>query len=103
MKLPTLTDLRNWAHSALAIVGFLSFVFGLVVLAVHTLDPSVQATFAPYMAIVGGVLVAASKLIDSVYAWMVAHATGGAVIPGITGTVIDVPPATATGGSVANV
>jgi hypothetical protein len=53
-------------------------------------------SLAPWMALVGGILAMASKGIDSVYAWMVAHATGGAVIPGITPTVIVVPPATPT-------
>lgn len=89
-----LTTAKNWVHDGTVVVAGLAFVFALVVVAVHTLDSAVQASLAPWMALVSGILIIASKGIDSVYAWMVAHATGGAIVPGVTpplGQVIDVP------------
>lgn len=62
--MPTLTTLRNWAHSAAAIVGWLSLAFGIV----QTGTASLTATSAKYgqwLAAVGAGIVLLSKLIDS--------------------------------------
>lgn len=79
------TTIRNWVHDAVAILGFATFAFGVVLAGVHSVEPAaVQAQLAPLLAIIGGSLVILSKAIDSIYAWMVARATGGAIVPGIT-------------------
>ena len=66
--MPSLTDLRNISHSALAILGILSAVLGAVQMALSQYDPSISTAIAPQLLIIGGILVAVSKAIDSLNA-----------------------------------
>jgi hypothetical protein len=65
MKLPTLTQLRNWCHDGLAVVGFLGFTFGLGATALAQAVPADSVKYGPQIAIISGILLAASKAIDS--------------------------------------
>jgi hypothetical protein len=65
ISFPTLTDVRNWAHSAIAILGVLAMGYGIVVNIIATSDPGFQTRYANQLLLVGGILAGASKLIDS--------------------------------------
>jgi hypothetical protein len=65
MTMPTRTTIQNWLHTGLTVLAFLSMIFGLVQTAITSLSPGDQARFGPWLALVGGILLAASKAIDS--------------------------------------
>jgi hypothetical protein len=62
--MPPLTTLRNWAHSAAAIVGWLSLAFGIVQTSTASLTAG-SPRFGQWLAAVGAGIVLLSKLIDS--------------------------------------
>lgn len=64
MTLPTLTNLRNWCHSAAAIVGWLALVFGLAQTSLISLVGG-NPKYAQWIAGIGAGLVLLSKAIDS--------------------------------------
>lgn len=82
MNLPTKTDIQNWCHAALAVLGFLSLVFGMVTAVFATLDPAIQAKYAFEMALTGGLLLVASKAIDAVANFVNLRTAALAVKPG---------------------
>ena len=65
MTLPTLTTMRNWAHSLLAIVGVIAMGYGVVVNVIATSDPALSTKYATPILLIGGILTAVSKAIDS--------------------------------------
>lgn len=62
--MPTLTTLRNWAHSAAAIVGWLSLAFGIVQTSASSIVGS-NPKYGQWLAAAGAAIVLLSKLIDS--------------------------------------
>ena len=73
--MPTLTDLRNYAHSAAAIVGFLAVVVGLVQTSYVSLGGG-NAKYGQWIAAAGAIIVLVSKGIDSLN-----NALGGTPTP----------------------
>jgi hypothetical protein len=65
VTIPTLTDLRNWAHSLLAIVGVLAVIYGMAVNVIATSDPTLNTKYANYILLIGSIITAVSKGIDS--------------------------------------
>ena len=65
MRLPTLTTLREWSHSLMAILGVISIVYGGVVEALKTAGFTLPTQYAAQVAGFGVLLVSASKAIDS--------------------------------------
>lgn len=65
MTLPTLTDIRNWAHSLIAILGVIAMGYGITVNIIATSDPGFQTKYANTILLIGGILAGASKLVDS--------------------------------------
>ena len=61
----TLTDVRNWAHSAIAILGVLALIYGAATLAIASGDPSFSAAHSAQIMWVGGLFAIGSKFIDS--------------------------------------
>lgn len=62
--MPSLTTFRNWAHSAAAIVGWLSLAFGIVQTSASSIIGD-SAKYGQWLAAVGAGIVLLSKLIDS--------------------------------------
>jgi hypothetical protein len=90
MTLPTLTTLRNWAHSAAAVVGWLSLAFGIV----QTAAASITATnpkYGQWLAAIGAGIVLLSKLIDSANAALLGITPSGTTAPIVPAPVV--PPA----------
>lgn len=77
MKLPTLTTIRNWAHDGLAIVSWAGFVFGLGATALAQAVPGDAVKEGPTIALISGILLAASKAIDSLNAALLGIQPGG--------------------------
>lgn len=65
MTLPTLTTLRNWSHSLLAIAGVIAVIYGLTVNIVATSNPALNTKYANYILLIGSIITAVSKGIDS--------------------------------------
>jgi hypothetical protein len=65
MTLPTLTTLRNWSHSLLPIIGVVGVGYGTVVNIIATSDPALNTKYANFILLVGGIITAVSKGIDS--------------------------------------
>lgn len=65
MNLPTLTDLRNWAHSLMAVLGVIAIGYGVVVNIIATSDPSLSTKYANYILLIGSIITGISKFIDS--------------------------------------
>jgi hypothetical protein len=61
----TLTDLRNWAHSGIAIIGVLALLYGAATMAIASADPSFSAAHSQQLIWVGGLFAIGSKFIDS--------------------------------------
>jgi hypothetical protein len=61
----TLTQIRNWAHSAIAIIGVLSLLYGAATMAIASADPSFSAAHSMTLVWLGGLFAIASKFIDS--------------------------------------
>jgi hypothetical protein len=76
LTFPTLTDIRNWAHSLIAILGVVGMGYGIVVNIIATSNPGLSTKYANVILLVGGILAGASKLIDSVN-----NALGGTPTP----------------------
>jgi hypothetical protein len=62
--MPTLTTLRNWCHSAAAVVGWLSLAFGIVQTSATSIIGG-NPKYGQWLAAVGAGIVLLSKLIDS--------------------------------------
>jgi hypothetical protein len=65
MTLPTLTTLREWAHSLIAVLGVIGMGYGVVVNIIATADPGLSTKYADVILLVGGILAAVSKGVDS--------------------------------------
>lgn len=61
----TLTDIRNWAHSAIAIIGVLALLYGAATMAIASADPSFSAAHSQQLIWLGGLFAIGSKFIDS--------------------------------------
>ena len=61
----SLTTIRNWAHSAIAILGVLALIYGAATLAINQADPSFSARYSMQLMWVGGLFAIISKFIDS--------------------------------------
>lgn len=90
LSLPTLTDLRNWAHSLLAIIGVVAVGYGMVVNVIATSDPALNTKYANYILLIGSIITAVSKGIDSLNN---ALAPGAANIPATPAAPVPVQPA----------
>lgn len=64
VKIPTLTDLRNWCHSLAAVVGWLSLAFGIVQTSATSIIGG-NPKYGQWLAAIGAGIVLLSKLIDS--------------------------------------
>lgn len=62
--MPTLTTLRNWAHSAAAVVGWLALAFGIVQTSASSIVGS-NPKYGQWLAAIGAGIVLLSKLVDS--------------------------------------
>lgn len=60
-----LTTVRNAAHSAIAILGVLSLIYGAGTLALAQADPSFSSAHSMTLMWVGGLFAIGSKFIDS--------------------------------------
>ena len=65
MNLPSLTDLKNWAHSLMAILGVIAIGYGITCNIIATSDPGFQTKYANQILLVGAIITGASKFIDS--------------------------------------
>lgn len=65
VSLPTLTDIRNWAHSLAAILGIVGILYGFVIEALNTSGVAIPTKYAVTITQFGALLVLASKGIDS--------------------------------------
>jgi hypothetical protein len=61
----TLTQVRNWAHSGIAIIGVLALLYGAATMAIASADPSFSAAHSQQLIWVGGLFAIGSKFIDS--------------------------------------
>ena len=61
----SLTTIRNWAHSAIAILGVLALIYGAATLAIGQADPSFATAHSMTLMWVGGLFAIGSKFIDS--------------------------------------
>jgi len=61
----TLTQIRDWAHSGIAILGVLSLIYGAATLAIGQADPSFSTAHSMTLMWVGGLFAIGSKFIDS--------------------------------------
>jgi len=78
--MPTLTDLRNWSHSAAAIIGFLAVLIGLAQTAYVSIGGG-NAKYGQWLAAAGAIVVLVSKAIDSLNSALLGGVTPGQPAP----------------------
>jgi hypothetical protein len=83
VTLPTLTTLREWCHSFMAILGVVSIVYGGVVETLKTAGWVLPTQYATQVAGFGVLLLTASKAIDSLNNALTNIGSGAQPIPAV--------------------
>lgn len=65
MKIPTLTDIKNWAHSLATFLGMAGAGLAVVVNFAHTFNNAIPTMYVDEIGAIGLAFVAISKAIDS--------------------------------------